>query len=278
MAKGDHIYVHRLGYTHHGIDCGYGTVIHYTGEVGQKTSAAVRHSSIREFAAGGKVHIKQYGRCHDIQYTLVMAKSRLYENSYNLIFNNCEHFATWCKTGNHISEQVKDVTFTSGGSIGTMASLAAGLGVVSAEGAIAGLGGAGIMSGLATVGGIVGSGAVTGIALAGVAPAAVTCSAMASVLCDAPHLNKNERDARKAGRYATIGGAAAGTAAAIGTVAASGSVAGLSAAGITSGLAAIGSVVGGGMTAGVLMTAAAPATAAAGIGYGIYKAWKWMNS
>jgi Lecithin retinol acyltransferase len=39
MARGDHIYVHRLGYTHHGINCGDGTVIHYTDEVGQKSNA-----------------------------------------------------------------------------------------------------------------------------------------------------------------------------------------------------------------------------------------------
>lgn len=45
MTKADHIYVHRLGYTHHGIDMGDGTVIHYTGEVGRKQAAAVRRTS-----------------------------------------------------------------------------------------------------------------------------------------------------------------------------------------------------------------------------------------
>lgn len=29
MQKGDHLYVSRGLYTHHGIDCGDGTVIHY---------------------------------------------------------------------------------------------------------------------------------------------------------------------------------------------------------------------------------------------------------
>ena len=32
--------------------------------------------------------------------------SRIGEQRYNLLFNNCEHFATWCKTGRHRSEQV----------------------------------------------------------------------------------------------------------------------------------------------------------------------------
>ena len=28
------------------------------------------------------------------------------DRNYNLLFNNCEHFATWCKTGRHRSGQV----------------------------------------------------------------------------------------------------------------------------------------------------------------------------
>ena len=34
---------------------------------------------------------------------------RLGEQDYNLLFNNCEHFATWCKTGLHRSGQVDSV-------------------------------------------------------------------------------------------------------------------------------------------------------------------------
>lgn len=31
---------------------------------------------------------------------------RLGEERYNLMLNNCEHFAVWCKTGQHRSSQV----------------------------------------------------------------------------------------------------------------------------------------------------------------------------
>lgn len=41
--------------------------------------------------------------------TVERAKSRIGENKYNLAFNNCEHFALWCKTGVHESTQVEDV-------------------------------------------------------------------------------------------------------------------------------------------------------------------------
>lgn len=38
--------------------------------------------------------------------TVERAKSRLGEDKYSLVFNNCEHFAIWCKTGVHESHQV----------------------------------------------------------------------------------------------------------------------------------------------------------------------------
>lgn len=38
--------------------------------------------------------------------TIQRARSRLNEAQYNLITNNCEHFAIWCKTGIHESHQV----------------------------------------------------------------------------------------------------------------------------------------------------------------------------
>lgn len=38
--------------------------------------------------------------------TIERARSRLGEDRYNLIVNNCEHFAIWCKTGIHESHQV----------------------------------------------------------------------------------------------------------------------------------------------------------------------------
>lgn len=36
------------------------------------------------------------------------ALTRLNENAYNLILNNCEHFANWVQKGLHKSEQVED--------------------------------------------------------------------------------------------------------------------------------------------------------------------------
>ncbi len=95
MARGDHIYVHRHGYTHHGIDCGNGTVVHYTGEVGQKANASVRRTPIDQFAKGSVIKVREYGTCDPPDIVIQRAESRLNETKYSLIFNNCEHFATW---------------------------------------------------------------------------------------------------------------------------------------------------------------------------------------
>lgn len=41
--------------------------------------------------------------------TVARARSLIGETQYDLIFNNCEHFAVWCKTGVHKSYQVENV-------------------------------------------------------------------------------------------------------------------------------------------------------------------------
>jgi len=270
MGRGDHIYFDCGVYTHHAIDCGDGTVIHYTGE---KLKGVILRTSMDSF--GKKVLIREYGKCDSPDIVIQRAESQLGNSGYNLFDNNCEHFATWCKTGIKDSEQVRRAGAAAGGASASGAAVAGGIGVVSAAGAAAGLSGAGIMSGLATVGGVVGGGAVAGIGVLGAAPGLVTKVAMDQVLKDDESLCDDEREARAVGRTMTTVGAATGTLGAAGAIAASGSVAGLSAAGITSGLAAIGGA--GGMVAGVAITVAAPAVAAAAVGYGAYHVWKWLS-
>lgn len=111
MAKGDQIYVWREFaklsgvYEHHGIDCGDGNVIHY-----RKPSEIIEKTSFDTFSKGNKVYICQYplGFCFVSDVVVNRAESRLGENKYNLLFNNCEHFATWCKTGISDSKQIRE--------------------------------------------------------------------------------------------------------------------------------------------------------------------------
>ena len=103
MQKGDHLVVGRSIYTHHGIFIGNGKVIHYTNNNG------VESVSLAEFSQGKRVHIRYY---NDSSYSpnerVRRAKRRLGEKNYNLVFNNCEHFATWVATNKHESKQVRN--------------------------------------------------------------------------------------------------------------------------------------------------------------------------
>jgi hypothetical protein len=127
MAKGDHIYVRRaLGYTHHGIDCGDGTVIHFNGEPLKKTAASIARTPMAEFTGGARVRTRIYGNMDRPEVTMDRAESRVGIQGYNLVFNNCEHFATWCCTGEFKSRQVRNVVRSGRGA--ASAAAAAGVG------------------------------------------------------------------------------------------------------------------------------------------------------
>jgi hypothetical protein len=53
-------------------------------------------------------YVKDYSTSFTPDVVIHRAETRLGERNYNLIFNNCEHFATWCKTGVSHSSQVQD--------------------------------------------------------------------------------------------------------------------------------------------------------------------------
>ena len=144
MAIGDHIYATRFGgvYSHHGIDCGDGSVIHYNGRT--PLQCIVRRATWEEFSGGDPVSVCSYSSAerdpeprndwvrfgnHQVQRLLdacsgrllgdqidtspeavvARAKRRLGEGGFDFLFNNCEHFATWCKTGRSASRQVESL-------------------------------------------------------------------------------------------------------------------------------------------------------------------------
>ena len=102
-------------YQHHGIDLGDGTVAHYL------EGRQILRSPLEDFSRGQPIRVVPYDpqACSPAGTTLRRAMGRLGEQNYNLLFNNCEHFAHWCKTGRHRSAQVEDWLQT--GSLGAMA-------------------------------------------------------------------------------------------------------------------------------------------------------------
>lgn len=109
MGYGDHIYVHRfpLPYSHHGIDCGGGVVVHYNGEPLRMNAAKIEITTMKKFLDGGTLQVRTYDTSFSPDETVYLARSRVGEQKYQLLFNNCEHFAAWCKTGLGHSEQIK---------------------------------------------------------------------------------------------------------------------------------------------------------------------------
>jgi cell wall-associated NlpC family hydrolase len=107
LSLGDHIYVKRLLYSHHGIYAGDGKVIHYTGEEKEKKDPSVRETEINDFLKGGKLKKRNYKRRLPSYETLSLAKEHLFDKCYSLTLNNCEHFATYCATGKKKSNQVR---------------------------------------------------------------------------------------------------------------------------------------------------------------------------
>jgi hypothetical protein len=114
MRRGDHLRVFRGFYWHHGIYCGDDEVIHYTGTPANMSEAQVERASLSEFADGGNFEVVTYGQAHSRETTIERAESRLGEQNYSLVFNNCEHFATWCRVGEHKSQQVDMVDRAAG--------------------------------------------------------------------------------------------------------------------------------------------------------------------
>lgn len=108
MQVGDHIVASRLGYEHHGIYVGDNNVIHYAGGSGLNKKG-VELTTYLKFMNGGSQRIVRYDNRLSGKEAVSRARSRLGEDDYSIIFNNCEHFARFCATGISSSYQVQDV-------------------------------------------------------------------------------------------------------------------------------------------------------------------------
>ena len=130
---GDHVFVDRsvFGiklYEHHGIYVGDDMVVHYNGlargivlekscfeeilsnvvPLDKRNIAKVEMTSLEEFASGDTWQIKEHANAPlSGQDIALCAKSRVGEQKYNLLINNCEHFCNECVFGEHISQQVQ---------------------------------------------------------------------------------------------------------------------------------------------------------------------------
>ena len=114
--KGDLIRVQRkLGYFHFGIYIGKGKVIHFSANkddsIFDNTHISISEAKLEDFLRGDILEVNLpfnalYSRREVVKRAKKMLGSKLLEgNVYDLLGNNCEHFANYCYYGYLISDQ-----------------------------------------------------------------------------------------------------------------------------------------------------------------------------
>jgi hypothetical protein len=133
MSRGDHFFVWRqtrsVPFQHHGIDLGDGTVVHFTdgedgvaGPEGNHDNFEVQRTSIDVVTRRGRdsLHIVSHANPLPPAEVIERALSQIGRRGYHLLFDNCEHFASWCVVNRDESRQV-DVVAERFGSAGVKA-------------------------------------------------------------------------------------------------------------------------------------------------------------
>lgn len=89
----DHLITYRLGFTHHGLYIGNNQVIHYE-------KGSIHYDSMENFTKNMDTFVlpeEESPLRYSPEEVINRGKSRLGEDQYHLIFNNCEHFVRWCR-------------------------------------------------------------------------------------------------------------------------------------------------------------------------------------
>ncbi|MGA0610821.1 lecithin retinol acyltransferase family protein [Caldimonas sp. KR1-144] len=107
IPLGAHLVTPRRGYTHHGIYVGNGRVVHYMGLSVAWRRGPVAEVTLEQFGAGREVSIEAEACAAYTPIEVVQrAQSRVGEDAYDMLTNNCEHLCTWCAHGVSRSAQV----------------------------------------------------------------------------------------------------------------------------------------------------------------------------
>lgn len=117
LNPGDQIAVEgqfgNINYYHHGIFISYEDGIIEYGGSKKMYGAAVRNVSLNQFTDGRKQlkiikHTRFYHPRDVVAIAIHFYEKETWNGPYDIFRNNCEHFATFCKTGILESKQVQD--------------------------------------------------------------------------------------------------------------------------------------------------------------------------
>ena len=109
---GDVLSVNRGLYKHYGVYVGNNTVVHFSGGRRHELSAlraCIRKTTFEEFSRDREVQIEtkcteSFSRKETVMRALNAVGGE--KGKYALPWNNCEHFANWCRYGKKSSAQV----------------------------------------------------------------------------------------------------------------------------------------------------------------------------
>lgn len=118
---GDVLSVNRGIYKHYGVYVGNDTVVHFSGGEGFELSAkraCIRKTSLENFRKNDEIQIEtrcceSYSRKETVMRALDAVGTE--KGKYALPWNNCEHFANWCRYGEKRSSQVEQFVSKVGG-------------------------------------------------------------------------------------------------------------------------------------------------------------------
>ena len=118
---GDVLSVNRGIYKHYGVYVGNDTVVHFSGGEGFELSAkraCIRKTSLENFRKNDEIQIEtrcceSYSRKETVMRALGAVGTE--KGKYALTWNNCEHFANWCRYGEKRSSQVEQFVSKVGG-------------------------------------------------------------------------------------------------------------------------------------------------------------------
>lgn len=109
----------QMGYYHYGVVVGEDLICHYSGEtnddINNPENIKVRTTNLESFIKGGILEVKLHNeemlnteeilkRCYEY-----MGNDKFMGMQYNLVNNNCEHFARWACEDNVKSKQVDEI-------------------------------------------------------------------------------------------------------------------------------------------------------------------------
>ncbi len=107
LPIGAHLVIPRKWYTHHGVYVGNGRVVHYSGLSRAFQRGPIEETSLANFARQFGFEVQPHvAPAFSADEIVRRAKSRLGENRYAIISNNCEHFCEWCISGRARSRQI----------------------------------------------------------------------------------------------------------------------------------------------------------------------------